>query len=138
MSGLLCLDTNIVIFALNGRRPEIAAQLDIELTHATPMLVPSIVLFELRYGYAKSAQRALNEERLALFLQAGFAQPEFDGKDAIEAGDIRAHLERLGQPIGPYDILIAAQARRRGATLVTLNRTEFDRVPGLNVTDWSD
>lgn len=138
MSGLLCLDTNIVVFALNGRRPEIAARLDAELARATPMLVPAIVLFELSYGYAKSAQRKLNEERLAVFLQAGFGQPEFDVHDAAEAGAIRADLERLGAPIGPYDVLIAAQARRRGATLVTLNRAEFDRVPGLRVTDWKD
>ena len=40
-------------------------------------------------------------------------------------------------PIGPYDLLIAAQARRRGAALVTLNRREFERVPGLMVTDWA-
>ena len=102
------------------------------------MLVPAVVLFELRYGYAKSAQRVLNEERLSVFLQAGFSQPEFDASDAAEAGEIRAHLEHLGQPIGPYDILIAAQARRRHATLVTLNRAQFDRIPGLGVTDWSD
>jgi tRNA(fMet)-specific endonuclease VapC len=138
VSEVFCLDTNIVVFALNGRRPEIAERLDTELARATPMLVPTIVLYELCYGYAKSAQRALNEKRLAIFLQAGFAQPDFDSSDAAEAGDIRAHLGRLGQPIGPYDILIAAQARRRGATLVTLNRAEFDRVEGLNVTDWLD
>ena len=103
-----------------------------------PMLVPAMVLFELRHGYAKSAQRVLNEERLSVFLQAGFSQPEFDASDAAEAGEIRAHLEHLGQPIGPYDILIAAQARRRHATLATLNRAQFDRIPGLGVTDWSD
>lgn len=138
MSGVVCLDTNVVIFALNGRKPEIAARLDAELARGTPMMVPAIVLFELRYGCARSGQRAANEDRLTLFLQAGFAVPEFDAADAAEAGDIRAELERSGQPIGPYDILIAAQARRRGATLVTLNTAEFDRVRGLDVTDWSD
>ena len=50
----------------------------------------------------------------------------------LEAGDIiRAALAKAGKPIGPYDVLIAAQARRRGATLVTANRREFARVPGL-------
>jgi predicted nucleic acid-binding protein len=48
-----------------------------------------------------------------------------------------AHLERAGTPIGPYDILIAAQARRRNLTIVTANRREFERVPGLTVQDWS-
>jgi tRNA(fMet)-specific endonuclease VapC len=61
----------------------------------------------------------------------------FEIEDAEEAGDIRAALERAGTPIGPYDILIAAQARRRGAILVTANEHEFARVPGLMVEDWS-
>jgi tRNA(fMet)-specific endonuclease VapC len=52
------------------------------------------------------------------------------------AGDIRAELEKMGTPIGHYDYLIAAQARRRGAALVTLNQREFARVPGLIVMDW--
>jgi hypothetical protein len=53
-------------------------------------------------------------------------------EDAEEAGEIRAELERAGTPIGPYDILIAAQARRRSALLVTANTGEFTRVPGEN------
>ena len=56
----------------------------------------------------------------------------FDSDDAREAGDIRATLEQAGTPIGAYDILIAAQARRRAATLVTANMREF-----LRVEDWS-
>ena len=52
--------------------------------------------------------------------------------------DIRAYLESIGKPIGPYDILIAAQARQRDAVLVTLNRRGFERVPRLMVTDWSN
>ena len=58
-------------------------------------------------------------------------------EDAEEAGNIRAALERAGKPIGPYDVLIAAQARRRGATLVTANEREFARVPGLKTEDWA-
>jgi tRNA(fMet)-specific endonuclease VapC len=61
----------------------------------------------------------------------------FEPEDAEEAGDIRAALERSGTPIGPYDTLIAAQARRRGALLVTANRREFARVPGLRSEDWA-
>jgi hypothetical protein len=41
------------------------------------------------------------------------------------------------QPASSYGALIAAQARRRGATLVTANGREFARVPGLMVTDWT-
>jgi len=61
----------------------------------------------------------------------------FEPDDAEEAGDIRADIERAGAPIGPYDVLIAAQARRRGALLVTANTREFTRVPGLRTEDWA-
>jgi tRNA(fMet)-specific endonuclease VapC len=61
----------------------------------------------------------------------------FEPGDAEEAGDIRAALERSGTPTGPYDILIAAQARRRSAVLITANEREFARVPGLKTEDWA-
>lgn len=61
----------------------------------------------------------------------------FEAADAGEAGSIRAALAKAGNPIGPYDVLIAAQARRRGAALVTSNEREFARVPGLIITDWT-
>jgi tRNA(fMet)-specific endonuclease VapC len=50
---------------------------------------------------------------------------------------LRAVLEVKGRPIGPYDLLIAAQARRRSASIVTANKREFERVDGLTVLDWS-
>jgi tRNA(fMet)-specific endonuclease VapC len=73
------------------------------------------------------------EERPA----AGKSLWPFEPDDAVVAGDIRAELERAGTPIGPYDILIAAQARRRGAVLITANRGEFARVSGLRTEDWA-
>ena len=51
-------------------------------------------------------------------------------------GKLRAALERVGQPIGAYDVLIAGQALRRGLTLVTSNAREFGRVKGLLWEDW--
>jgi tRNA(fMet)-specific endonuclease VapC len=68
---------------------------------------------------------------------AGDPTLPFEAEDVAHAGDIRAHPESKGTPIGPYDYLIAAQARRRSAALVTLNVREFSRVPGLIVTDWA-
>jgi tRNA(fMet)-specific endonuclease VapC len=134
---MFCLDTNVVIFAINERRPKIAERLHRELAAGTPMIVPAIVMFELEYGCAKSKRREHSRRTLEVFLSAGFDQPPFDIEDAREAGEIRALLEARGQPIGPYDTLIAAQARRRGATLVTLNAREFERVPRLKIEDWA-
>lgn len=133
-----CLDTNIIIHAVNRRRPEFAARISQELSAGRTLIVPAIVRFELEYGLARSQRREANRAILDTFMARGFEQPAFDLDDAAEAGDIRAALEAKGAPIGPYDILIAAQARRRGAVLVTLNRREFERVPGLMVTDWAD
>ena len=101
------------------------------------MSVSSIVLYELWYGINKSARPAANAAALAFFLGAGIAPVPFEPEDAQEAGEIRAALERLGAPLGPYDLLIAAQARRRSATLITANEREFARVPGLRIENWA-
>jgi tRNA(fMet)-specific endonuclease VapC len=134
---VFCLDTNVVIFAMNERKPKIVERLHRELAARTPMVVPAIVMFELEYGCAKSARQEQSRRALEIFLSAGFDQPAFDIEDAREADEIRAFLEARGQPIGPYDTSIAAQARRRGGKLVTLNTSEFKRVPGLSVDDWA-
>lgn len=135
---MFCLDTNVVIFALNKRRPQIAERLSAEIKAGATLIIPVVVLFELDYGIAKSRRPKQSRALLDAFLSAGFEQPAFDAEDAREAGNIRAFLEERGAPIGPFDSLIAAQARRRGAVLVTANRGEFDRIPGLMVTDWND
>jgi tRNA(fMet)-specific endonuclease VapC len=134
---MFCLDTNVVIFALNRRKPQIVARLSAELRAGTTLIVPAVVRFELEYGIAKSGRQEQSRLSLETLLATGFEQPPFDTADAHEAAGIRASLEAAGTPIGPFDYLIAAQARRRGAVLVTLNRREFERVSGLMVTDWA-
>ena len=72
-----------------------------------------------------------------MFLSAPIDVLPFEAGDAEIAGQLRAELERAGAPIGPFDLLIAAQALRREATLITANTNEFARVPGLMRQDWS-
>ena len=133
---MFCLDTNTVIFAINERRPAIARRVEVEIAGGATLMIPAIVLYELHCGIAKSNQREKSLAVLNGFLVNGFQLPAFDETDAAQAALIRAHLEKRGTPIGPYDILIAAQARVRNAVLVTSNRRGFERVPGLMVTDW--
>ena len=64
------------------------------------------------------------------------ASPPFDGEDAEQAGEIRAALVLPGTPIGPYDVLIAGQAKARSLTLITRNAREFQRIDGLMTEDW--
>jgi tRNA(fMet)-specific endonuclease VapC len=134
---MYCLDTNAVIAAINQRQPHVAQRLQAALAGGAVIGLPAIVLYEIRYGISKSARPEKNQAILDTFLTLSITPWAFDDEDAAEAGDIRAALERAGTPIGPYDVLIAAQARRRKAVLVTANMAEFARVPGLRVEDWS-
>jgi tRNA(fMet)-specific endonuclease VapC len=135
---MICLDTNIVIWILNGRSASLRHRLGEQLRGGTSVGLPVVALFEMQYGFAKGGRREQNERLLERFLGLGIDVLSFETEDAAHAGDIRAHLENQGTPIGPYDCLSAAQARRRGAALVTLNVKEFARVPGLIVVDWTD
>jgi tRNA(fMet)-specific endonuclease VapC len=130
------LDTNIVI-ALLSKHAWRVRQTFIERTAGVVALVPSIVAFELWFGVAKSAHQSENAEQLATFLSGTVRMLAFDSEDARVAGGILAGLEAKGTPIGPYDLLIAAQALRREAILVTANVREFGRVEGLALEDWT-
>ena len=134
---MICLDTNVVIAIVNGRSSSLRQRLGEQMRAATPIALPVVALFEMRYGFAKSDRRDHNEHLLERFLGLGIDVLPFETEDAVHAGNIRAELETAGTPIGHYDYLIAAQARRRGAALVTLNHREFARVPGLLLTDWA-
>jgi tRNA(fMet)-specific endonuclease VapC len=94
-------------------------------------------LYELWYGVARSERRRENAERLRVFLSGNITVVPFEEEDAATAGELRATLEGAGTPIGPYDLLIAAQALRSGATLITANVSEFARVHGLDWQDWT-
>jgi tRNA(fMet)-specific endonuclease VapC len=134
---MIHLDTNAVIAVLNPAANRIRDKFDRRLRLGGGVAISVIVIFELRFGIAKSALRAANAARLDEFLALPIEVLAFEQPDAEEAGEIRVELERIGRPIGSYDVLIAAQARRHAATLVTANYDEFARVPGLAVEDWS-
>lgn len=134
---MICLDTNVVIAAISGRTSPVRQRLLQTLVDGEIVGLPSIVLYEMWYGIKKSARPKQNAGNLSDFLALDVTLWAFAPDDAEEAGDIRAALERAGTPIGPYDILIAAQARRRNALLVTANAAEFARVPGLQTEDWA-
>ncbi len=131
------LDTSACVEAIKNRTPLVRKRLGESMRAGARVYVSSIASFELWYGAAKSARPERNARRIADFLAGPIEVLPFEFGDAQEAGDIGAALERLGTPIGPYDVLIAAQARRRRALLVTANGREFGRVPGLKFEDWA-
>jgi tRNA(fMet)-specific endonuclease VapC len=127
------LDTNICIYALKNRPPEVLERLEAVGRGAVALSV--ITVLELRQGAEKSQRVAENHSRLDFFLSPIKILP-FDEKAAVVAARIRAHLERRGTPIGDLDTLIAAHAIERDMILVTNNLQEFERVPGLQTEDW--
>ena len=131
------LDTNACIALINGRPEAVRRRFTRVSAGDDVIATSSVVLFELWYGVAKSQRPKANAERIATFLSGPLEVMNFSAEDAEHAGRIRATLERLGKPIGAYDVLIAGQALRHKATLVTANSSEFARVRGLRLQDWA-
>jgi tRNA(fMet)-specific endonuclease VapC len=131
------LDTNAIVALLRNQPENARKRLRRAKAQGGALAVSSIALFELWYGVARSQHREKNTERLRVFLSGDVATIPLEEQDAPIAGQLRRALEAAGAPIGPYDLLIAAQALRTGATLVTANVAEFARVRGLAWEDWT-
>jgi len=126
------LDTNTLIYFFKGIGNVPAKLL------ATPpkeIGIPSIVVYELEVGIAKSTSPEKRTEQLASLLSLVNVLP-FGLSAAKSASQIRVALEKQGQPIGPYDILIAATALANNAILVTRNTKEFEKIAQLRTVDW--
>lgn len=127
------LDTNTCIKYLNGRSENI--RLNLESRNSAAIVLCSIVKAELFYGAMKSQNPEKTLPKLNQFLER-FLSLSFDDDASKAYGEIRAKLERIGTPIGPNDLLIAAIALSNNVTLVTNNTREFGRVEGLALEDW--
>ncbi len=129
------LDTNICIFLIKNKFPTLTQK--VLATSPKEIFLSSVTVAELEYGASKSQNREKNREALLSFC-ADFNQIlDFTALDGEAYGLIRAHLEKSGKIIGPYDMQIAAQALTRKLTVVTNNYAEFVRVPSLKVEDWT-
>ena len=126
------LDTNFCIRVLRDK-PASARRRFNEASEG--LAISTVVLTDLLHGAAKSAKPVENRRAVDDFAARLEVLP-FDEAAADHAADIRADLERRGQMIGGYDVLIAGQARSRGLTVVTGNLGEFRRVEGLRCEDW--
>lgn len=124
------LDTN-VITAIIRRHHGVGEKM--RQLQKSDIVLSSIVLFEIHFGAAKATRGDFYRDMVA---RLEFTILAFEPKDAAESGRLRAELQRLGTPIGPYDTMIAGHALARNLTLVTHNTREFERVPGLRLEDW--
>jgi len=127
------IDTNICIYIMNQR--------DISLIQKFKKLtvgdvgISSITLSELNYGVYKSSNVSINKVRLEEFLMP-LEVSAYDEKSSVIYGQIRSQLEKKGQIIGPYDMLIASHAISEGLILITNNEKEFKRIKKLKYKNW--
>ena len=127
------LDTNVCIQILKGVSLNI--KFKIKNIPNDQIVIPSIVRFELFYGAQKSNNSVKSLALIREFFNS-FSSMNFDDNIADICGEIRADLEKLGTPIGPYDLLIAATAISKDLILVTNNTKEFIRVKNIQLEDW--
>ena len=127
------LDSDICIFAMKRRTPALLRRLD---QRATTSAISIVAYGELAFGEVMSARREEAAAHLAALLETLQVLP-LPLEAARRYAEIRAQLQRIGQPIGSNDLWIAAHALADDLTLVTNNEREFQRVPGLRVENWA-
>lgn len=126
------LDTNTLIYYFKGlgnvKERLLACQ-------PSEIVLSSVVYYELQVGILKSTSPQKRIAQLAI-LKNQVSWVDFDEKSAEATAQIRVELERIGKPIGSYDVQIAGMAVANDLILVTHNTGEFGRVSGLKLEDW--
>ena len=126
------LDTNTLIYFFKG-----LGNVSENLLAKSPkdIGIPTIVLFELEVGIAKSNAPKKRKKQLEEITSLVKIIP-FGEQEATMSANIRADLGKKGTPIGPYDLLIAGTALAHRATLITRNINEFKRIKKLQLENW--
>lgn len=129
------LDTNICIYLIKRKPPEVLQRF--RQLQPGSVFISSVTTSELYYGAQKSQRVQTNLEALNNFLLP-FRIVDYDESASFLYGELRANLEKRGQPIGLLDMMIAAHALSLDVPLVTNNTKEFERVKGLKLENWVD
>jgi tRNA(fMet)-specific endonuclease VapC len=127
------LDTCVISDFIKGKP---GTQTRIKQTLPPDIAISVITLMELRYGLQLNPQRAQKIEPMMISFLSSVTVLPFSTPESEKASEIRAVLKTQGQPIGAYDVLIAATALQHQLIMVTANQREFDRVPGLETENW--
>jgi tRNA(fMet)-specific endonuclease VapC len=126
-------DTNAISAYMRGDAVKLVTRMQAAFVR-DELRLSVIVLAEREFGVIKGGVAAQRKKLQAL--EQLLTVESFNREDARRYAALRHQLESRGQGIGPFDTLIAAQALRLGATIVTRNVREFGRVAGLEVENW--
>ena len=127
------LDTTVISDFTRGE-PAVLARL--KATRKGDAAVSTVTVMEVEYGLLLNPARARKVEPMIRALLTDLEVFAYGPEDATATAAVRAALTKRGKPIGPYDLMIAGTALRRGLVMVTSNGAEFTRITGLIVEDW--
>ena len=127
------LDTDIVIYALQGRPAVVAA---LGKHAASPMAISVITLMELYYGAQRSASPEANLARVRT-LEHEFQVLPAGVTIAATFGNLKARMAGAGTMLDDFDLIIASTALAANLTLVSNNERHFKRVEGLRLVNWA-
>lgn len=133
----ILLDSNVVVKAMHVRNPALYERIGRVVDDGHDIFLSTVSLMEIQVGILRSSNQASAIEKREQFFTLVTGFWEFDERDAWVASEIRHEQLRLGNTIGAFDLLIAAQAIRRKALLITGNVKEFSRVTGLRRENWT-
>jgi tRNA(fMet)-specific endonuclease VapC len=128
------LDTNIASCIIKGNSPAVDRRL-VKVPMAQ-IAISAVTEGELRFGAARLLPHATRLHNMIEDFFLRVAVLPWDSDAAQQYGQLRATLEREGQPMGNLDTMIAAHALALDAVLVT-NDHAFARIKKLKVVDWA-
>jgi predicted nucleic acid-binding protein len=128
------LDTDTIIYSLKGHE---AVQKNLSTHIDDPMSLSVISLMELYCGAYKSQKVTSNLSKIRI-LEKTFEIIPAGTESAEIFGILKTDLEKSGNPLDDFDLIIAACAMTYNLTLVTNNYRRFERIDGLKLANWSE
>ena len=137
MKKTYILDTNICSYIMRERPDSVLTELQARVLHRDRIVISAITYAELRFGAIGKKSSPRHNVIVDEFMARIDAVLAWD-KAAVEATvKIKKGLSDKGTSIGNNDTMIAGHAVSANSVLVTNNKKEFERVPGLGIEDWT-
>ncbi len=135
---IYALDANTISFLLRpSHNPQVVQKFEQMLERGDDYAIPPICHYEIHWHLLRKKATAQLQVFEDLY-DNSVTKLNMSEEDFLLAAKIKAQLEERGTPIGhnDADILIAAYCITNGYTLVTDNTKDFERIEGLQYTNW--
>ncbi|AWI79778.1 ribonuclease VapC [Parazoarcus communis] len=131
------LDTNILIYLIKNKPPEVAERVD-ALNESDALCMSFVTFAELLKGAERSTRKQESLRKLEQLSREVPVQYETNRALSEHYAIWFTALKAAGTPIGGNDLWIACHALAENATLVTNNTREFERIAGLRIENWAE